>query len=332
MDNLTHYSLVENKYSIPLFDKQSGYHMFQCPDVGHSTVFNEEMMVVLHTITAYFDCHVITGSAVLLETQRTANQIIDFQPGDLDIFLPMPRDKSKYIKNIVQTLATKGVKCTILDDVHTVLCPDIENSEKSHDFGYYSTMYLGNGLKISRIVTMHIDKHPSIQLILVSTSDFYHENSKFATQRFQKNVLKSFDINICSGMYNINDRTVTFPSDPDIFWFVYNQAFYSDHKRSGSSMLQRVSKYRNRGFRHLGYWNKSSRLAHVLHCDIIKYAGLEGNANCIFLPYVKPLTDDEKESGRFLMDGVPPKGHQQGHLEAHFILQHSSSSEDTDST
>ena len=261
---------VNGQYSKPLFQSMS----FAGPCKQHSKVFNDDMSEALKALQRLQPKALVTGSAVLRETQCGPDSDITFIPGDVDVFMPAAVDLFDFMSDFEDELVLLNLQ----------LC---EKNYLTTDEASLYPMVVCSHLRRCQMVTFKIDGH-DVPIQLIGLEQVV--GREMTKEQFELCVLDSFDINICSCKYDVDTRVISFPTSSRIFWYVLFKKFFTA-PRAGigdTRYLNRVLKYKDRGFTFLGYWDRHSGYAHFLPSGDITFFGVSHSPNHVFLKYVSP--------------------------------------------
>lgn len=268
------------QYSHPIFEELA----FQGPSECFTPVFNRVMCTALDIIERVARGHCfITGSSVLMEALRTMDNQIRFTPGDVDVFVNTNFLRACGVESpaaFVNLIKRAGQEF----DVGFADGTKKETTTLSYEYSFK----IGKDETILSIINVlvvdtkeEVDVvHPiAIQLIFVCS-----EKKLLIDTDFISAILSHFDVNICRVVYDLHKKKIVFPTDSMIFWYVLENTFYYEPNGSCDAMLRRVMKYRNRGFKHLGYWNNKNGIGHKLYGDMI-VQGETNNPHSLFMNF-----------------------------------------------
>ena len=256
-------------FSVPKFDTKE----FQIPIAAHSLVFDIHVTRFLGDITRTVERErgvaVITGSAALLEACHTEDskgqESLNHTPNDVDVFIHLrpPFISCGDFDRSLKCFVTKLGENTMME--FHVTRSDSWNADM------YRIRY-GNSIEMWGILDLKFYSsnnvvHPKkIQLIFVYHFRDPEKSWIFAVVKeaeIAKEVLGSFDINICRAWFHLENRRVSFPCDSNDFYYVLQRSFYVKLRVSGINFL-RVKKYQERGFTNEGYLDDRSNIVHLI--------------------------------------------------------------------
>jgi hypothetical protein len=84
-----------------------------------------------------------------------------------------------------------------------------------------------------------------------------------------QDILSSYDINICKGSYNVEERQITYPTDPNIYHYISTKAFYYHINQKNRNTLPRIQKYTERGFHFAGYYDSRHNMVQLMDSNSV---------------------------------------------------------------
>jgi hypothetical protein len=202
------------------------------------------------------DAIVITGSCVVALTLQKQERP-SFRPGDIDVFVKQNFQLDNQIFD--RCFLDRHILIPLLleEGIHSEPKDILVKPGPSCDFKKYNSCMI-NILQIMEFSLFEeweevAVSRPKIQIIVVEDDSPIPLElpPPFYLTPFERKVVTSFDIDIVQGAYNPNSELVTFALS-DTEWNIFQRKFWyiCDSRRSFSlsSMMERITKYTDRGF------------------------------------------------------------------------------------
>jgi hypothetical protein len=226
----------------------------------------------------------VSGSAVLAEVLRTSDRDPGtiFAPNNVDIYIPVemilhyleePRYDSEDALYDSDDNHTDYVPINGIDQFIGHIFREFKQEGICHcGVEYQQWFFHGNDEDLDCEVFEDLEMkcrtvfrvkdlatncvHPvKIQLTVVKYKD--EQDFDYDLNKWRRDILQSFDINILQAVYDVDQRLVYYPTDPCIYDYILARRFYyivkRDHNRE---MLPRIRKYRLRNFDFCGQYDE----------------------------------------------------------------------------